>query len=432
MKLPARILLPIVAALLVTGGLVGFLWWQMTQSELALQRRLQAFGSQAPTASSPLDDTPLDAGDAALVALRQGDLLALHGDWKAAQDQYDAAVKRGGGLPALRKLAQAQLQRRDEDGVRTTMRKMADAGAKPEDVLLIEAILDIRAGDLQKAQTLLGAAPESPQKHYALALIAIVQGSHDDAKQELAQVMDGWDPLLRSYAKVLQGAYDEYALFPDSPNIHLVTLLSRALAETQQCELALPLLAQVSRVQDDYRDAWIVQGFCALTTERYDLALRSLEKAYTLDPEKPETQYYLARAYAATNDHQNAITFAQYALQNGFEPETEVRSFLANQAELAQNIDLALAQYVALSDRKDATLNDTAALTAAALRFQRKEDALLAAEKAVKRWPQDAKAFELLGTILEAIDRKDEAKAAYAQSLQLDPTAQKVREKLGS
>jgi len=58
---------------------------------------------------------------------------------------------------------------------------------------------------------------------------------------------------------------------PSSPRvreIHLLTLVSRALAQVQECELALPLLSQVTGIQDDYRDAWIVQGFCELSSER--------------------------------------------------------------------------------------------------------------------------------------------------------------------
>ncbi len=431
MKFPTRILLPVIAAVLVTGGILGFLWYQMNNTSSELQKKLQGIGGVDSTPlPSALDDTPIGAGDEALLSLRQGDLLALQGNWKDAEDQYQKAVREGGGVTALRKLAQAQLQRRETDGVRTTMVKLKSAGARAEDLLLLEAILDIRSGELSKAQDVINGGGESPQRHYAQALLFLVQADHENAKKELALVIGGWDPVLRSYAKVLQDAYDEYALFPDSPNIHLVTLLARALAETQQCELALPLLTQVVSQQDDYRDAWIVKGFCELTTERDETALASLERAYNLDPEKPETQYFLARAHAALNDHQNAITFAQYALKNGFQPEKEVHAFLAREAVKANDQGLALQQYKALAADKDATLADEATVVSVALALQNNDEALAAATTATTKWPTDGKAFELLGSVYEKMSDTEKAKAAYEQALQLDPSLPGIQEKI--
>ncbi|MFH0851492.1 MAG: tetratricopeptide repeat protein, partial [Candidatus Peregrinibacteria bacterium] len=336
MKVPARILIPVVFAFLCAVILLTFLWWQLTAASHIALRRVVAPGTESVslTGSGSFETqlAPADSRDLSLLHLREGDLYAVRGEWAEAAVSYEKAVALDGGLPALRKLALAELQRRDMGGLQETIRKLKAAGARPEDVALIENIVLLRTGELSAARKRLESATDSPQKHYALALLSIIEGNHTIAQQELQTVTTGWEPALRTNARTLLGAYEEFALFPQSSDLHLITLLSRALAQVQECELALPLLAQVTREKEDYRDAWIVQGYCELTTERPQQALNSLERAYNLNPEKPEIQYFLARAHAALNQHENAITFLEYALQNGFTPKSEIRRLIAAEA----------------------------------------------------------------------------------------------------
>ncbi|MBI3331485.1 tetratricopeptide repeat protein [Candidatus Peregrinibacteria bacterium] len=431
MKIPPRILVPVVSAVLIAGGLVGFLWLRLSDSAERLRDELrQVIDLSGDAAETFVTDAPIDRSDRALLHLRQGDLFAIQGQWAKAQEEYEQSVDAGGGIAALRKLAQAQLQRRNIGGVRTTIRRLRQEGARPEDLLLLESVVDLRTGELQKARQLLTGAQDSPQKHYGLALLAIIEGTHDQAKTELALTMSGWDPLLRAYARTLQSAYDEFDLFPESQELHLITLLSRALAQVQECELALPLLVQVIREQDDYRDAWIVQGYCELVTERFEQSLASLERAYAIDPEKPEVQYFLGRAHAALGDHQNAVTFFTYAQQNGFKPEKEVRRLIAEQATELGNADLALEQYQALADRLDADRDAYIKLVTLQMTLDKNDEAYATALKAVAKWPDEASIQELLGSAAEANGNEDVARAAYEKALQLDPTLVGARERL--
>ncbi len=432
MKLPARIWLPILAALLLTGGLAFFLWWQVSSSAKELRAKLQNQNTNTPTLQNPnlLASDPIDSGDELLLSLRRGDMYALQGQWKKAQEQYQSAVDNDGGLSALRKLAQAQLQRRDIDGVRSTIRSMEREGARAEDILLLQVIVSLRTNDREKATTLLESAVESPQKHYGSALLAMVQADHEKAKTELTAVINGWEPVLREYAKILQGAYEEYALFPSSRDIHLQALLARALAQVQECELALPFVADAIQKQEDYRDAWIVQGYCQLTSERYPEALTSLERAYSLDPEKPEIQYFLGRTYSAQDDHTNALTFYKYALKNGFQPEKEVRKAIAVEAEILGDPLQALDQYRSLVALEDSNAESFAALIILALQTQKHDDAYKAAQEAIQKWPGNAALLELHGDVSLAMENKDEARAMYQQALQVDPARASASEKL--
>jgi len=421
-KAPLRIVAPVLLAIVCAGLFVALLWWQLSESTGILRNANIPFISEGDDLNSPIpQNDEVDPRNRALSSLREGDLYALRGEWKQALNSYEESVDEGGGLPALRKLAQAQLQLRDIDGVQDTIKQLRRQGARAEDLLLLEVIINLRTGELVKARSMLDSATDSPQKEYGLVLLSIIEGNHDLAQEHIQKVLNGWEPVLRSYARTMQAAYDEYALFPESPNIHLVTLIARSLAQVQECELALPLLSQVTQSEDDYRDAWIVQGYCELTTNRPEQALASLERSYSLDPLKPEIQYFLARAYADLNDPQNAITFLEYSLTNGFEPEEEIRRLIAREALLKGDADLALAQYDALTKKEDATVEAYEGYVEASLTLERNEEAYIKASEAIVKFPNDATAHELLGRAAYATDRKDEAKSELEEALAIDP-----------
>jgi len=426
MQASARFVIPIASALLLTVCILGGLWWELKKSTASLlqyQQNLQQEEPQTPNGTAPSTEPPdTDPRTRALISIRQGDLFAIQGEWASAEREYTSSVKEGGGVPALRKLAQAQLQRRNLRGVRQTIDQLRQENVRSEDITLLEGIVLLRTGELQKLAERLEVIPDSPQAHYLSALLAIIMGNHEKAKAELDETSAGWEPILRSYAKTLQAAYEEYALFPESPSIHLLTLLSRALAQVQECEIALPILASVTQKQDDYRDAWIVQGYCELTTERTEQALISLERAYALDPEKPEIQYFLARTYGTLGNHRSALTFFQYSLRNGFTPEHEIRRRIAREADAMGEISLALEQYSALLRLPEARRDDLEDAIQFALRGEQKEEGYALATKGAERWPNDARVLYLLGWTASETGRNDETNRALEQALKINPT----------
>ena len=430
MKIPTRILAPILVALACAALLVAVLWWELYRStEWLIERTSPTDGLTGGSGSFLAPLLPaIDPRDRALLELRHGDIAALRGDWAQAQSHYEASVKNGGGIPALRKLAQAQLQRRDYEHVAETIQDLESAGAAPEDVLLLRSLVELRSGDRAVARTALEAAADSPHKSYGLSLLAIVEGNHEIAQQELNNVLQGWEPVLRTHARMLLDAYAEYARFPKSPETHLVILLARALAQVQQCELALPLLHSVTVQESDYRDAWIVKGYCELTSDRAAEALLSLERAYNLDPQKPETQYFLGRAYQAAADPINALTFFEYALANGFEPEGEIRQEIARTALQLDNQTLALEQYEALLAVPEPSLSAYEGFVKTSLLLDDAASAYLKAQEAALRYPREAGAFVLLGRAAYESDREVEARAAVQTALELDPLNEEAQD----
>lgn len=425
--------IPALLALATAVSIGGFLLWQLDHARALLQggRSDVTESGSSLRIIAPLP-TPAAQGDTALAALRRGDVLALRGEWTEAERAFTESVEAGGGLTALRKLAQAQLQRRDIVAVRDTLRRLHAAGARAEDVLLLESIIHLRSGELDDARQLLEGSDESPQKQYGLALLAIVEERHEDAQHTLSTVLAGWEPTLRGYARTLLAAYEEYAVFSESPATHRSTLLARALADVGECELALPLLQRVLAVQDDYRDAWIVRGYCQLTTERLDEARASFERAYAIDPQKADIQYFLARTLSRLGDHQGAITYFQYALQNGFTPASEAHRLLAAEAFAIGDAQTGLQELTILTRDPSASIASFVDAVTAALSMEKNEEAYAFAQEAVARFPDDAQSHDLLGWTAIETNRIDEARSALMHALELNPSLERARDRLHS
>ncbi|MBT7337604.1 hypothetical protein HN801_02755, partial [Candidatus Peregrinibacteria bacterium] len=152
--------------------------------------------------------------------------------------------------------------------------------------------------------------------------------------------------------------------------------------------------------------------------------------AYSLDPQKPEVQYFLARAYAALHEYQNAITFFEYSLSNGFQPQAEIRRLIAKNALEIGNAGLALDQYDALTLESTATLEVFEGYISAAAALGRTEEAYTKAILATTRWPNDANAYDLLAGIALQIDKKDDARKAIQKALDLNPNLESAKQKM--
>jgi tetratricopeptide (TPR) repeat protein len=430
-KIPPRIAAPLLLAL-GAGILIGGLFlWQIHRSVATIEGSFNVNNSSG-LLRKILPGSRTVANSAmqsqALMELRQGEIFELKGEWKQAQDKYSASVTSGGGTPALKKLASIQLQRREYDAAAETIDALKRENKDSEDVLLLEGILALRKGDMSTALSIFKRKPDSPQGLYGQSLVAIVENDSTQAKELLTKAAQAGDPAIRGIANSLLDAYNEFALFPNGEPIHLATLLARGLAQVNECETALKLVTPVITTQPRYRDAWIVKGFCEFTTERTKDALTSLEQAYSLDPEKPEIQYFLARTHAALGDPQNAVTFLQYAILNGFTPERDARELLADYARELGNTALALEQYKLIAEGRDGDLEAYGRYIDLAVGTPNHGlDALDLAKSALKKWPDDATALTLAAKAALAAGLPDEAQRYVETALRIDPKSKEAQ-----
>lgn len=434
MKFPLRIIAPIGLALIASLIIGGVFLWQINASVHTIESSFQSTRGSSilekilPGTTRNVPGIPQNQSQA-LTALRQGEVFEMKGEWKRAEEKYQESVDVGGGISALRRLAGIQLQRRAFDRASATIKQLSAEVRDPASVLLLSGLLELRQGNTAVAEKIFSRGGTSAEALYGLSLVAIAKGDHDGAKKVLEQSVQGSDPTIRAYADTLLRAYQEFALFPDGQEIHRQTLLAHALAETGECETALTLVNAVVSVQSRYRDAWIVKGYCEFATERLKDALTSLEQAYALDPEKAETQYFLARVHSALGDPQNAVTFLQYAIINGFQPENDARALLADYANELGNTDLALEQLQLIAMAEDSTLDAFDNYIVLALSLQNHAvDAHTLAKTAVSRWPNDAHALALAGRTAIEAGLPEDAKKYIEQAEKINPTDPFVKE----
>lgn len=426
MKIPPRIYLPLLLALAI-GVLVGGLFlWQIRSSVSTIENSFKAGGNTSllqrilPGNTRARPDSTMQSQ--ALMQMRQGETFELKGEWKRAQDKYAESVESGGGTPALKKLAAIQLQRREYEAASTTIDSLKKENKNSDDVLLLEGILALRQGDIATAISIFNRKPDSPQSLYGLALASIRKNDHEAAKQYLTKAGQSADPAIRGITAVILEAYNEFTLFPEGQQTHLATLLARSLAQVNECETALTLAIPVVSAEPRYRDAWIVKGFCEFTTERTKDALTSLEQAYSLDPEKPEIQYFLARTHSALGDPQNAVTFLQYAIINGFEPERDARELLADYALELGNTALALEQYKLIATGRNGDLEAYQRYVDLAVSTPNHGlDALALAKEALLKYPDDAVALTMAAKAALAAGLPTDAQKYIDAALKIDP-----------
>jgi tetratricopeptide (TPR) repeat protein len=437
MHIPPRILVPIVLAVLLSVGIGGVFFWQIKHSVHVIESSFQGTGSDASFLTSILGKgrslPTLAEGNQseALLLLKQGELFEYRGEWKKAEEKYQRSAEVGGGVLALKKLAAIQLQRRSYDAAEGTIEHLEDGGAAHADIQFLRGILALRRGKPADASSAFRDIEDDPKGIYGQALVSIARLDIEGAKTFLTAAQASADPVIRSYASTIVEAVSEFALFPESSNSHLMALVARALAETNECEVALSLILPVTDQKPQYRDAWIVRGFCEFTTERTSEALASLERAYSLDPEKPEIQYFLARTHAALGDPGNAVTYLQYAILNGFEPERDARELLAEYAQELGQTELALTQYTIIADENDGGIEEyRRAIELAVTTDAHTLDALDLAKKAQKKWPDDAKVLALLALASNAAGLPDDARRYAERALAIDPKNEMARKTL--
>ncbi|MCH7571913.1 MAG: hypothetical protein IH891_03260, partial [Planctomycetes bacterium] len=150
---------------------------------------------------------------------------------------------------------------------------LAFRGIPDETLNALRGFLHLKEGDIEGARILFETEPQHAEHTYGLVLVSVLEGAHEEAQEFLVAVLQSNDPFLAQAARTIQGAYDEFALFQDGQEEHLHTLLARALAQIGQCPSAQMLLAGVTQEDPDYRDAWIVLGYCQLAMENADRAL---------------------------------------------------------------------------------------------------------------------------------------------------------------
>ena len=173
-------------------------------------------------------------------------------------------------------------------------------------------------------------------------------------------------------------------------------------------------------------------GYSYLQTGKTPDALDALKQAQTLDPEKPETLFFLGLTYAVEEDYDQAITYLEDAAVAGFQPEDLINQKLADLYLIKKDYDKALEAYTRTIENKVADINIfTKAVWICIEKIDKPHRAIQIAKYALNQFPEEANSFSLLGWGYVAAEEYDQAKQNLITALEINPNLDSAYLNLG-
>lgn len=266
-------------------------------------------------------------------------------------------------------------------------------------------------------------SPSTQETLFYQALLQILNNDHQTAKTFLEEVITlNTNGIITQKAKNFINAYQEFEAFQGSNDAHLKTLLGRAYTQSHEYHLAIPLMFKVIKEKNNYRDAWIILGYSYLKINKPLESIDALTEAYNLDPQKPESTFFLGLAYFKNNDLEKAIEYMELAKKNQFQPQIQVEQKLAEFYSLQEDF-----QKSAASLEKVLTLNTsdigifTKLVWIHLSKLNQPEKALKVALQSLEAHPQKAMSHNLIGWAYTENNQFKQAQEHLQRALEIDP-----------
>jgi tetratricopeptide (TPR) repeat protein len=301
----------------------------------------------------------------------------------------------------LQLVAEKYLERRQIKKARRYLEEAKELDPSNVRTLTLLAKIHLIQKEYGEAKSLLETLPDDDiQTAFVKALYAVISGDRDIAGKHLHYVADNFPKSeLGIKAQRIIDAYREFDYYKDGLPLHLKTLLARSFNQIDEPSLAIWILRDVLTEKTDYRDAWILLGYAYYNLQQFSLAEDAFHKAYELDTEKPETQYFLGLVYYALDNLSESERFFEYAVINGFEPRVQAYRKLSQVYLLNDNYEKAVSMYenyfALATDTKASDFVEPVQIYIDHLGEPNK--ALALAQKVSKRHSNDAMAYSLLG-----------------------------------
>lgn len=293
-------------------------------------------------------------------------------------------------------------------------------------VLLVE-------GNMDQAKLFFQNIPQpfSPQVSLQYSIYLGFSGDPEGAKNALETAKFG-DADVAQKAEKLLAAYREFALYQDGKEIHRQALLARTFSNIGYTDLSIAQLKKILVAMPNYRDAWIILGYDYLSIEEYSSAMQAFQKAYSIDPIKPEASYYIGLTSLKMGNFPDAIKFLSIAIQNGYEPLVQAKQTLAEAYFKSGDSKNSAALYKEiLSSSTQETGGFVRPIWLYIEQLHDPKSAVKLASQAVATTPNDPVALSLLGWALWADHSYADAEKALLQSIQLNPNLAAAHLNLG-
>ena len=236
------------------------------------------------------------------------------------------------------------------------------------------------------------------------------------------QTIPAANEILIAKAEKFLEKYETYSYFIQSESVYLETLLAKALTEVNEHQAAIRLIYGIIEEENNYRDAWIVLGYAYLNTNQPLDAIDALSQAKSLDPEKPETLFYLGLAYFADNDIDNAIYYIEKADKEGYEPKDQIDLKLGDLYSLKEKYNESAAKYEEVITKNPNNIDVfIKAIWINIDKLENPDKALELAQKTIQFHPEKAMSYNLAGWALTAQGEFESAENYLTQALKMEP-----------
>lgn len=436
MKNKVTVILSIVFLLLI--GVLLALYTGILQSPFAsspplLPPHLSINKNTNTTPKNLIKRTPNTTYDA---AMKDGDTYFKSGYYGDAVEEYIRASQlEKNKLDPYLKLGESYLLMDDYDQAYENLTYVLEKDPNNESAKILLAKTYIKKSEFASALDIfLSLDPENQEVRYYIGILRAQQGEIDKALNNLSKsVTINPDSPLAQKANSTVANIQEFNLFTDGKSIHLRTLIARSMIQNGEYQIAISMLKDVLKENKNYRDAWLLLGFSYYLVQKYDYALETLTTAYDLDPEKPETQYFLGLTHMKLENNEKALTFLILALKNGFEPRSDVQRKMADLYLINKNYDEALSTYLdIIKEGKTNDINQYVRPIWIYIDIKKQPiEAINLAKQSHERFPEDAMGYNLIGWAALANDDLETARTNLEEAMKRDPNIQAVYLNLG-
>jgi tetratricopeptide (TPR) repeat protein len=410
---------------------LAVIYVQTGQSEKAtdLLKRILARDPDAVNARLALARIYREIGLVSSASLVYQDLLKRHPDLIQAYGEWAEMLMESGRSDEAEKVLRQGLK--DESGQFEVRHQLVE-------ILLRQGRLnDAR----QELEWMLAQSPDHLESMRKLGLIEMEQGNWEAAESTFREILrhkpdhsqslyhlgsaleeqQRWEDAIDAFSRVSS----ESVLYPDAL-VHLSYLYQR-LGED---DLALRRLEEAVEMAPDRHQYYMYLASLLDEQGRYKEAIKRLQQGRrTTSSAQAEFSYRIGILYGKLDQWEQAVAEMRQALR--YQPEhADALNFLAYHfAETDQNLEEALELGLkALSLKNLGYIHDTVGWIY--FRLDRPREALRHLERAASELPGDPVVWEHLGEVWENLGELEKAKEAYRRALDIDPDAEQVREKL--
>lgn len=331
--------------------------------------------------------------------INKGDAYFKSAYYEQAAQEYEQAISLHKENPeAYLKLGLTYMEL-DENSKAIDPLKTAN-NLDPEDpeIALQYGLSLMRNGQLDQAREMLLSLGDATQD------LLFYQGMLQSYYEEDENALKKWNraldmngnieiPLIQNFLQ----AYDAYNAQQGPERVYLNALLTQAIIDAEEYELARDFALKTLAERSDYRDVWVLLGYAQLQIGNDAEAEEAFYQASQLDSLKSETYYFLGIARNNQEKYSEAVNAFEKALLHGFEPELTLYEHIADAYLHLENHEEALSAYEYLVQIDPSTIERFVSPIQIALNeLNQLQRAHQLAQDSVEKFPTEAMSHNLL------------------------------------